>query len=107
MAYKYRWLAQALDDMAQELEYVSREFGLRAARKTESKVREGVHQLCRFPFSGVRYEDDVLYNSHEVRVLHMKQISVIYCVEDETITLIAIWNNNQNPERLNEVIKSR
>ena len=107
MAYKYRWLAQALDDMAQEIENVSKEFGLRAARKTEFRVREGVRQLCRFPFSGVRYEDDVLYNSHEVRVLHLKQISVIYCVEDETITLIAIWNNYQNPEKLNEVIKSR
>ena len=56
MAYKYRWLSEALDDMAHEIEYVRDEYGLRAARQTESKVREGVQQLCQFPYSGVRYE---------------------------------------------------
>ena len=36
MAYSYRWLTQALDDMAQEIEYVCREFGMQAARKAEA-----------------------------------------------------------------------
>jgi len=107
MAYKYRWLSQALDDMAHEIEYVRDEFGLRAAQRTEAKVRKGVNQLCQFPYSGVRYEDDVLYLGREVRVLHLRQISVIYSVEDEMITLIAIWNNYQNPNKLNEIIQTR
>ncbi len=107
MAYKYRWLSQALDDMAQEIEYVRDEFGLRAAQRTEAKVRKGVNQLCQFPYSGVRYEEDVFYKGQEVRVLHLRQISVIYSVEDKMITLIAIWNNYQNPNRLNEIIQTR
>ena len=107
MAYKYRWLSQALDDMMHEIEYVREEFGLKAAQRTESKVREGVHQLCEFPYSGVRYEEDLLFDGHEVRVLPLRQISVIYRVEDEMITLIAIWNNYQNPNRLNEIIQTR
>ena len=106
MAYKYRWLSQALDDMSDEIEYVAKEFGLRAARRMESRVHERVLQLCQFPYSGVCYED-VLYNGQEVRVLHMKQISLIYSFDNETITLIALWNNYQNPERLSEVIESR
>lgn len=107
MAYKYRWLSQALEDMAHEIEYVRNEFGLRAAQQVESKVREGVQQLCQFPYSGVRYEENVLYKGQEVRVLHLRQISVIYSIEDEMITLIAIWNNYQNPNRLVNTIKTR
>ena len=107
MAYKYRWLAEALDDMSNEIDYVAKEFGLRAAKWVESRVHERVLQLCQFPYSGVRYEEDVLYNGHEVRVLPIRQISLIYSFDNEMITLIAIWNNYLNPKRLSEVINSR
>ena len=107
MAYKYRCLAEALDDMSNEIDYVAKEFGLRAAKRVESRVHERVLQLCQFPYSGVRYEEDVLYNGHEVRVLHIRQISLIYSFDNEMITLIAIWNNYLNPKRLSEVINSR
>ena len=49
MAYKYRWLAEALDDMSNEIDYVAKEFGLRAAKRVESRVHERVLQLCKFP----------------------------------------------------------
>lgn len=107
MAYKYRWLTEAIDDMSNEIDYVAKEFGLRTAKRVESRVHERVLQLCQFPYSGVRYEEDVFYNGHEVRVLHIRQISLIYSIDNEMITLIAVWNNYQNPDRLNEVINSR
>lgn len=107
MAYKYRWLSEALDDMSKEIEYVVKEFGLKTARQIENKIHEWVLQLCQFPYSGVRYEENVLFNGHEVRVLHIRQISLIYSFDNEVVTLIAIWNNYQNPDRLNEVISSR
>lgn len=107
MAYNYRWLSQALDDMSNEIEYVAKEFGLKAARRAESRVYEGVQQLCRFPYSGMRYEEDLFYNNHEVRVLHLHQVSLIYSFDNEMITLIALWNNYKNPDRLIEVIESR
>ena len=106
MAYKYRWLSQALDDLSNEIEYVAKEFGLRAARRVESRVHEGVLQLCQFPYSGIHYED-VLYDGLEVRLLHMKQISLIYSFDNEMITITALWNNFQNPDKLSEVIESR
>lgn len=107
MAYKYRWLSQAHDDMSNEIKYVAKEFGLKAARRAECRIYEGVHQLCRFPYSGMRYEEDILYNNHEVRVLHLCQVSLIYSFDNEMITIIALWNNYQNPDRINEVIESR
>ena len=107
MVYKYRWLSQALDDMSNEIEYVIQEFGLNAARRIESKIYDGVQQLCRFPFSGVCYEKGTLYNDQEVRVLHLCQISLIYSFDTEMITLIALWNNYRNSDKLNEIIESR
>lgn len=107
MAYNYRWLSQALDDMSNEIDYVVKEFGLNAARRVESKIYDGVQQLCRFPFSGVRYEENVLYNYHEVRIFHLNQISLIYSFDNEMITLITLWNNYRNPDKLNEIIESR
>ena len=56
MAYKYRWLDQALDDLNKEIGYVIYEFGVKAARKAESTIHESVIQLCSFPHLGVSYE---------------------------------------------------
>ena len=107
MAYKYRWLSEALDDMSKEIDYVAKEFGFKTARQVENRVHERVLQLCQFPYSGVRYDEDILYNGHEIRALHIRQISLIYSFDEEMITLIAVWNNYQNPNNLNEVINSR
>lgn len=107
MVYKYRWLSQALDDLSGEIEYVIKEFGLNAARRVENRIYDGVQQLCRFPFSGARYGENVLYDNQEIRILHLHQISLIYCFDNEMITLVALWNNYQNPDKLNEIIETR
>lgn len=52
MAYKYRWLQHALEDLAQEIGFVQSEFGDHAARKAEARIHERVSQLCLFPNSG-------------------------------------------------------
>lgn len=106
MAYKYRWLDPALDDMSQEIGYVRSEFGVRAARKAEAKIRERVNQLCDFPRLGMVYEG-LRYHGDEVRVLHIRQVSVIYTFEDDMITLVAVWNNYQDPEHLKTVLAER
>ena len=106
MAYKYRWLQQALDDMSQEIGYVLSEFGIEAARQAEARIHNGIRQLCQFPNCGIRYEC-MFYNGNQVRILHIRQISIIYCVEDGLITIIAVWNNFQDPDTLHDIIESR
>ena len=106
MACRYRWLSQALDDLSLEIEYVRSEFGNMTAQRTLARIHEGVRQLCLFPYSGLHYED-LLYNGNEVRILHIRQISIIYSIDNEMITLIAVWNNYQNPARLQQVIEKR
>lgn len=106
MAYRYRWLDQALDDLGEEIGYVRNKFGKNAARKAESKIRTRVEQLCIFPNIGVLYEN-LLYNGNEVRILHLGQVSVIYSFHNELITLIAVWNNRRDETKLADVIGSR
>lgn len=106
MAYNFQWLDPALDDMSQEIGYVLAEFGLKAARKAEAMIREQVNLLCDFPQMGMVYEG-LFYHGNEVRVLHMRQVSVIYTFQDGMITLVAVWNNYQDPEHLQQVIANR
>ena len=106
MAYKYRWLGQALDDLSEEIGYVKREFGTRAARKAENRVYEGISRLCMFPRSGVRYKN-LMYNGNEVRMLHLRQVSAVYCFDEEIITLIALWNSRRDERKLEQAIASR
>ena len=106
MVYKYRWLDQALEDLEQEVGYVFYEFGIASARKAEATIHECVTQLCSFPHLGVTYEG-LKYNGNEVRILHAKQVSIIYNLEGELITLIALWNNRRDNEVLKSVIMSR
>lgn len=106
MVYKYRWLDQALDDLEQEVGYVFYEFGVASAHKAEATIHERVTQLCSFPHLGVTYEE-LKYKGNEVRILHIKQVSLIYSIEDEMITLIALWNNRRDEKMLKTMIESR
>lgn len=106
MVYKYRWLDQALEDLEQEVGYVFYEFGIASARKAEATIHERVTHLCSFPHLGITYEGQK-YNGNEVRILHAKQVSIIYSLEGELITLIALWNNRRDNEVLKSVIMSR
>ena len=106
MVYKYRWLDQALDDLEQEVGYVLYKFGIASARKVEVTIHERVTQLCSFPHLGMSYEG-LKYNGNEVRILHIKQVSLIYCLDGELITIIALWNNRRDDKTLKSLIKSR
>lgn len=106
MACKYRWLNQALDDLNGEIGYVFCEFGEKAARKAESAIHERVSQICSFPHLGLSY-DGLQYKGNEVRILHVKQISLIYSLDDDMVTLIAIWNNRRDDRNIKAMIRSR
>lgn len=106
MVYKYRWLDQALVDLDQEVGYVFSEFGVKAAREAEATIHECVSQLCSFPNLGMNYEA-LEFHGNEVRILHIKQVSLIYCVDVDLITLIALWNSHRDEKTLKTMVMSR
>ncbi len=101
-----KWLDGAREDLNAELEYVYDEFGTQSAEEAYLKVKENIDNLCHFPHLGKRF-CDIVYHEQEVRSLSMKQTSVVYCQQDETLLIIALWNNRRDEKKLKTIIKSR
>ena len=106
MALKLEFHPEARIDLLKQMEYVLQQFGQRDAEKAFQKVKDGISQLCEYPKSGVLMPD-LFYNGNEVRVLHIRQLSIVYTSDTEHLYIVSIWNNYQAPERLPETIASR
>ena len=61
------------------MEYVFAEFGQETLAKVYDNLMERVSQLQVFPRIGVRRED-LDYQGYEMRMLHVKKISVVYAI---------------------------
>lgn len=92
--------------MDETLAYVLREFGERTAEKVYDEVRQRIKQLCSFPDSGLRYKD-LFYQGKEVRILHMRKSSIIYCHDDKILYVLAFWNNRNNDTNSEEILSER
>ena len=106
MALKHRWHRQAETEFTETLDYVFREFGLKSAEKVCAEVEQRVRQLCIFPDSGLRYKD-LYYNGSEVRILHMRKSSIIYCHDEETVFILAFWNNRNDDISVSTMLSER
>lgn len=106
MALMDEWLDGARFDLDLELEYVYDEFGLQSAEAVFQKVFETIDSLCHFPHLGKRF-CNMIFHQQEVRMISMKQTSIIYCQRGDTLLVIAIWNNRRDEKTLKDVIKSR
>ena len=106
MALKHRWHKQAEKEFAETLSYVFQEFGTRSAEKLYGEVQQRVVQLCSFPDSGMRYKD-LFYQGKEVRILHMRKSSIIYCHDDKTIFILAFWNNRNDDTSATDLLAKR
>lgn len=106
MALRHRWHSRAQMELEETLAYVFREFGERSAEKVYVEVEKRVKQLCAFPDSGMRYKD-LFYNDKEVRILHMRKSSMIYCHDDELLYILAFWNNRNNDTNATEMLSER
>ena len=103
MVYNIEWLDEARQSLDAEMEYVFAEFGQKTLAKVYDDLMERVSQLAIFPRIGV-HRDDLDYHGHEIRMLHVKVISVVYTIVETRILILYIWNNQQDPERLAEVL---
>ena len=89
MLYNIEWLDDARTSLDAEMEY--------------GDLLERVSQLQVFPRIGIRCRN-LDYRGYEMRILHVKKISVVYSIVGDTIRILYIWNNRQNPEQLAKVL---
>lgn len=105
MAFEINWLESARTELDAEIEYVYSEFGETSAKNAYTKILEFVDNLDTFPKSGVHCKG-YLYNGHEVRALRVKQVTIFYSFDEEAeVTILAVWNNYQDPEKIGEVLQ--
>ncbi len=106
MVLRHQWHSQAEIELGETLDYVFREFGERTAEKVYVEVENRVKQLCAFPDSGMCYKD-LYYNGKEVRILHMRKSSIIYCHDDKMLFILAFWNNRNDDTNADEMLSER
>jgi plasmid stabilization system protein ParE len=99
MAFEIEWLRGAQDELDAEIAYVLGEFGLFAARKAYQRIKTNVNRLETFPLIGSIYPN-LTYKGCEVRKLVIRQVTVFYSPQPDRVTILAVWNNFQNPARI-------
>lgn len=100
------WLPEAREDLTSELEYVYSEFGAKAAEEVYLKLLDCMDNLRRYPHLGKHFAD-MFCHGHEVRALSLRQTSIIYCICEESLLVIAVWNNRRDDTKINSMIQSR
>lgn len=103
MAYEIIWLDEARKSLDAEMEYVFSNFGLLTLSEVYDDLHERVEQLMLFPRIGVRHED-LDYHGYEMRMLHVKKVSIVYAIIGQTVQILYVWNNLQDPKRLAKVL---
>lgn len=106
MALQHKWHSKAQAELEETLAYVLCEFGEKSSEKVYVEVAQRVRQLCTFPDSGMHYKD-LFYDGKEVRILHMRKSSIIYCHDDMMLFILAFWNNRNDDTNADEMLSER
>ena len=98
------WSEQSRSDLREILAYVGMNFGRRKAEEVLSDIRERAELLKDFPSLGrVFMKDSELGITY--RSLTAKLNKMVYFVDNETITIVTVWQNRQDIGRLKKLIK--
>ena len=100
------WSEQSRSDLRELLSYVGINFGRRKAEEVLSDIREHAELLKDFPSLG-----QVFVKDHELgityRSLTAKLNKMVYFMDNETITIVTVWQNRQDIGRLKKLIKEK
>ena len=101
-----KWSEQSRNDLRGILSYVALNFGRRKAEDVLADIRERAELLKDFPNLGrVFVKDSELGITY--RSLTAKLNKIVYFVENETITIVTVWQNRQDIGRLRKLIKGK
>ena len=100
------WSEQSRSDLREIVAYVGMNFGRRKAEEILSDIRERAELLKGFPNLGRVFVKDpelgITYCS-----LTAKLNKMVYFVDNETITIVTVWQNHQDSGRLKRLIKEK
>ena len=100
---RIEWSEQSRNDLRGILSYVGVNFGRRKAEEVLSDIRGSTEVLKDFPSLGRVFvkdpEQGITYRS-----LSAKLNKIVYFLENETITIVTVWQNRQDIGRLKKHI---
>ena len=103
---KIEWSEQSRSDLHEILSYVGMNFGRHKAEEVLLDIRECAELLKEFPSLGKVFMKDpelgITYRS-----LTAKLYKMVYSVDNETITIVTVWQNRQDIGRLKKLIKEK
>lgn len=100
------WLKAAEDELADIINYVLNTHGPNTALHVYEDIIHRIDLLAAFPELGT-FETRYLFNEMPLRVLHSKLTRVLYCVLENEIVVVLLWNNRMDDRKLKELIESR
>lgn len=97
------WSDQSRDDLREIVSYVGNAFGRSKAEEVFAEIRHSAELLDDFPMLGKSFvEDKELGITY--RTLPSKLNQLVYYLEDETITIVAVWQNRKDISRLKKLL---
>ena len=100
------WSEQSRSDLRGILSYVGMNFGRRKTEDVLSDIHENAELLKNFPCLGrVFVKDPELGITY--RSLTAKLNKIVYFVDNETITIVTVWQNRQDIGHLKKIIKEK
>ena len=99
MAFEIEWLESAQADFDKEIGYVLEEFGFQVAKDTYYSIHNHVENIANSPRIGTQYEK-LTYFGYEIRRFPTRQVTIFYSPQPHKVTILAVWNNHRNPDRL-------
>ena len=92
---KIIWSSRAKINLSEILEFYYKRNGTKTySKKLNSDFRKSINRLKKHPDIGVRTD------THDIRNLIEGDFCVFYEIKPETIEILTIWGNRQNPENL-------
>ena len=100
------WSEQSRNDLREILSYVRNSFGQRKAKEVFAEIRHTAELLKEFPMLGKSFVNDEELQI-EYRTVPSKLNQLIYCIEGETINIIAVWQNRRDISRLKKMLMQK
>lgn len=101
-----QWLKAAEDELADIINYILNTHGQNIALRVYDEIIHRIDLLAVFPELGTS-ETQYCFNGMSLRVLHSKFTRVFYCIHDNEIIIVLLWNNRMDDRKLKDIIESR
>ena len=98
-----KWSEQSFEDLLEIVIYVANSFGKSKAKEVLEEIRHSADLLKNFPLLGKSFVEDSELGI-EYRTLPSKLNQLVYYIEDETITIVTVWQNRRDVNRLKKLL---